>query len=152
MTVHEKFMRRAIRLAGKAKGKTYPNPMVGAIVVKTGKAVGEGYHKKSGLPHAEILALRKARGKTKGASLYVSLEPCAHYGKTPPCVNQIIKSGIKKVYAAMKDPNPLVNGKGIKALRKKNIVVNVGICRQGARRLNRNYIKCLQELLKKQGE
>ena len=134
-------MMRAIKLAKKAKGKTFPNPMVGSIVVKSGKIIAEGYHKKSGLPHAEVVALRKARRKSEGADLYVSLEPCAHYGKTPPCVNAIIKAGIKRVYVAMKDPNPLVNGRGINALKEKGIAVKIGLCSKEAKKLNKDYVE-----------
>jgi len=137
-------MMRAIELAKKAEGKTHPNPLVGALVVKGGKVISEGYHKKAGTPHAEALALKKAGKSARFADLYVNLEPCAHYGKTPPCVDGLIKSGVKKVYVAMKDPNPLVNGKGLSILKKNGINVKVGICRKEAEKLNRNYIKCLQ--------
>ena len=135
----KKFMMKAIRLAKKANGRTFPNPMVGAIVVKEGRVVSCGFHKKAGLPHAEIIALRGAGALAENADLYVNLEPCTHYGKTPPCVNSIIKSGIERVYVAMKDPNPLVNGKGIRALRKKKIKVRCGICRLEAESLNKTY-------------
>ncbi|MEE9500170.1 MAG: bifunctional diaminohydroxyphosphoribosylaminopyrimidine deaminase/5-amino-6-(5-phosphoribosylamino)uracil reductase RibD [Candidatus Omnitrophota bacterium] len=150
MTVgkHKQFMRRAIELARKAEGKTFPNPLVGALVVKKGKIVGEGHHEKPGSAHAEITALKKAKKSARKASLYISLEPCAHYGKTPPCVNSIIKSGIKRVYAAMKDPNPLVNGRGLNLLRRKGIEVKVGLCRREAEKLNKVYIesiRCSQE-------
>ncbi|MBL7158223.1 MAG: bifunctional diaminohydroxyphosphoribosylaminopyrimidine deaminase/5-amino-6-(5-phosphoribosylamino)uracil reductase RibD [Candidatus Omnitrophica bacterium] len=145
LNTHEHFMREAIRLARRAKGKTYPNPAVGAVVVNDKKIISKDYHKKCGLPHAEALALAKAREKAKGASLYVTLEPCAHHGKTPPCVSAIIKSGIKKVYVGIKDPNPLVNGKGIKMLRNNNISVRVGICRSQAEKLNIDYIKKMQD-------
>lgn len=134
-------MLRAIELAKKAEGKTFPNPIVGAVVVKNGKIVGEGYHKKAGLPHAEIVALKRAKDKTEGAELYVSLEPCAHSGRTGPCVRVIKKSRIKKVYGAMKDPNPLVNGKGFDFLRRNGIGVKSGICLREAKALNAAYIK-----------
>ena len=143
---HERFMREAIKLARLAKGKTYPNPLVGAVVVNNGKIISKGYHKKSGAPHAEALALARGAGKTEGASLYVTLEPCAHRGKTPPCVDAITKSGIKKVYTSMKDPNPLVNGKGIKALRDNNITVKVGIESNKAKKLNSEYIKRMRSV------
>ena len=140
----------AIGLARKAEGKTFPNPLVGAVVVRRGKIISRGYHKKAGAPHAEIIALRKAekRIKKKGlkeSSLYVTLEPCAHYGKTPPCADSIIKSDIKKVYAAMTDPNPLVSGRGIAILRKNGIKVKVGICRREAKELNPSYIKSMKK-------
>ena len=137
---HKQFMLRAIELARKSEGETYPNPLVGAVVVKCGKPVGEGYHRKAGMPHAEIIALKKAGEAARGAELYVNLEPCAHYGKTPPCANAIKKSGVKRVYAAMKDPNPLVKGKGLELLRKNGIEVKVGIARQRARELNKEYV------------
>lgn len=139
MKRHRQFMLRAIGLAKKAKGKTFPNPLVGAVVVKDGEIVGEGHHRKAGAPHAEVIALRRAGKKAKKADLYVNLEPCAHYGRTPPCVKSIKRSGIKKVYIAIKDPNPLVNGKGMDFLRKKNITVKLGICRREAEKLNRAY-------------
>lgn len=134
-------MQRAIELAKKAKGKAFPNPLVGAVVVKNGKIIGEGYHKKVGMPHAEIIALRKAGKKARSAHLYINLEPCAHYGRTPPCVNSIKKGGIKKVYVAMKDPNPLVNGKGMAFLRRNGIDVKSGISRREAKELNQSYLK-----------
>ena len=141
--VHKQFMIRAVELAKKAQGKTYPNPLVGAVLVRSGKIVGEGYHRAAGTPHAESIALGKAKGSACGADLYISLEPCAHYGKTPPCVLNIIKSGVKKVYVAMKDPNPLVNGKGLEALRKSGIKIKIGICRQEAEQINQDYIKLM---------
>lgn len=137
----KRFMMRAIELARKAEGKTYPNPLVGAVVVKNGKIVGEGYHKRAGTPHAEVIALKKAKKDARYADLYISLEPCAHQGRTAPCVNSIIESGIKKVYAAMRDPNPLVNGKGLKILQKNDIQIKVGICRKEAEKLNKIYIE-----------
>lgn len=137
-------MMRAIELAKKGSGKTFPNPVVGAVIVKNKKIIGEGYHKKAGLPHAEIIALKKAGKEAKGAELYVSLEPCAHYGKTPPCVKSIIKYGIKKVFIAMRDPNPLVNGKGIKSLDKKGIKTSIGLASSLAKKINKNYISHLR--------
>lgn len=137
---HKKFMLRAIELAKKAEGKTFPNPLVGAVVVKKGKIVGEGYHKKAGTPHAEVIALRKAKKNAQDADLYVSLEPCVHYGKTPPCVENIINSKVKNVYVAMKDPNPLVRGKGLARLRKSGIKIKTSICHKQAEVLNKIYI------------
>ena len=139
------FMKRAIGLAKLAKGKTFPNPLVGAVIVKNGKIVGEGYHKKAGTPHAEVIALRKAKDNTEGATLYVNLEPCSHYGKTPPCVKSIMKKGIKEVRAAMKDPNPMVNGMGTKILRKNRIKTKIGICRKEAEKLNKEYIEYIRQ-------
>ncbi len=139
--IARKFMLHAIELAKKGTGKTFPNPIVGAVIVKGNKLVGAGFHKKAGGPHAEIIALKKAKQKAHGATLYVTLEPCCHYGKTPPCVDSIIKSGIKKVYLAMRDPNPLVRGRGIAILRKNGIKVESGICGTIAKKINSSYIK-----------
>ena len=139
------FMLRAIKLAKKAEGKTYPNPMVGACVVKDGMIVGEGYHRRAGQEHAETIALKKAGINSNGADLYVTLEPCAHHGRTPPCVDAIQESGVRKVYAAMKDPNSLVNGSGIKRLREHGIKVRVGLCLREATVLNESYINMLKD-------
>ncbi|MBD3426071.1 MAG: bifunctional diaminohydroxyphosphoribosylaminopyrimidine deaminase/5-amino-6-(5-phosphoribosylamino)uracil reductase RibD [Candidatus Omnitrophica bacterium] len=136
-----KYMQMALRLAKKGEGRTYPNPMVGAVIVRDGKIVGRGYHKKAGEDHAEITALKEARGKCRGASMFVTLEPCDHYGKTPPCSLRIIESGIKTVYASMKDPNRLTGGKGINRLKKAGIDVKVGLMREESAFVNRKYIK-----------
>jgi len=133
------FMKKALELAEGAF--TSPNPMVGCVIVKNSRIVGQGYHKRAGKPHAEIEALKKAGSKAKGATVYVTLEPCCHYGKTPPCTDAIIKAGVKKVVAAMYDPNPLVSGKGVKALRNAGIKVEVGVLGLEAARLNEAYIK-----------
>lgn len=133
------FMKRAIALAG--RGRTSPNPMVGAVVVRDGKIVGEGYHPKAGEPHAEVFALQSAGELAQGADLYVNLEPCCHYGKTPPCTDAIIQAGIRRVIAAMEDPNPEVAGKGFEALRQAGIEVQVGLMEAEARELNRGFIK-----------
>ncbi|KPK97187.1 MAG: hypothetical protein AMJ95_10440 [Omnitrophica WOR_2 bacterium SM23_72] len=138
---HEYYMSIAKRLALKAKGRTSPNPMVGALVVKRGRIVGRGYHKKCGLAHAEVEALDAAGTLSKGASLYVTLEPCTHFGKTPPCVDRIIKSGISEVIVGMLDPNPLNNGKGIHILRQNKIKVLVGVLEEDLRKLNEVFIK-----------
>lgn len=138
---HEYFMDLAYRLAVKAKGKTSPNPMVGALVVKNGRIVGRGYHQKAGLPHAEVTALDDAGKKAEGASLYVTLEPCAHFGKTPPCTDKIIKSGIKKVIVGMLDPNPLNNGRGMQVLKEHRIKVEAGFLEDKLRKLNEVFIK-----------
>ena len=135
------FMRKALELAEKGRGATSPNPMVGAVVVKKGRVIASGYHKRVGTLHAEAMALKKAGKKAKGAALYVNLEPCAHIGRTPPCTDAIIKSGIKKVYCAMVDPNPLNNGKGLRLLRKNGIPVSVGLLEGEARKLNEIFIK-----------
>lgn len=138
---HEYYMDLAMRLALKAKGKTTPNPVVGAIVVKDARIIGRGYHEKAGLPHAEIIALEEAGKYAKGATLYVTLEPCAHFGRTPPCVDRIIRAGIKEVIVGMIDPNPLNNGKGIKILETHNIKVAVGFLEDKLKKLNEVFIK-----------
>jgi diaminohydroxyphosphoribosylaminopyrimidine deaminase / 5-amino-6-(5-phosphoribosylamino)uracil reductase len=138
---HEYFMGLAFRLALKGKGSTSPNPMVGALVVKNGRIVGRGFHEKAGSPHAEAIALDDAGRKTKGAILYVTLEPCTHFGRTPPCVDKIIESGIKQVIIGTIDPNPINNGKGIMMLRARNIRVEVGFLENKLRRLNDVFIK-----------
>jgi diaminohydroxyphosphoribosylaminopyrimidine deaminase/5-amino-6-(5-phosphoribosylamino)uracil reductase len=137
----EYWMRRALRLAEKGRGRTSPNPMVGAVLVKNGKVIGEGFHAKAGEAHAEIVAFQKAKGEISGAILYVNLEPCTHYGKTPPCAPQVIKAGIKHVMIGMKDPNPLVNGKGVEVLKRAGLDVKVGILEKESRRLNEAYCK-----------
>ncbi len=138
----KRFMQRALNLAEKARGMTSPNPMVGAVIVKNGRVISEDYHKKAGEPHAEALAIIKAGDKAKGSILYVTLEPCCHLDKrTPPCTKAIINSGIKKVFIAMKDPNPKVSGKGIEELRKHGIEVVSEILEDKAKKLNEAYIK-----------
>lgn len=133
---HIKYMKRALELAENARGFTEPNPLVGAVIVKNGEIVGEGYHKKAGTPHAEVHALAAAGEKSRGATMYVTLEPCSHYGKTPPCANAVVKSGITRVFIALEDPNPLVNGKGIQILKDAGIEVHTGMLRQEAIRQN----------------
>jgi len=136
------YIKRALAIAELARGKTSPNPMVGALLVKNGRIISEGYHKKAGTPHAEVIAIDKAGEKASGATLYVNLEPCCHKDKrTPPCTENIISSGIKKVVIAMKDPNPKVSGKGIAALEKAGIQVKPGILEVKAVKLNEVYIK-----------
>ena len=138
--LENRMMARALELAERAIGITSPNPLVGAVVVKGGFEVGEGYHRRAGAPHAEIVALRQAGKKARGATLFVNLEPCCHHGRTPPCVEAIITSGIGRVVVAMRDPNPLVRGRGINALRRAGIKVEVGLMRAEARRLNEIFI------------
>ncbi len=123
----EHWMRRAAALARRAEGCTSPNPIVGAIVVKDGRALGMGFHARAGLPHAEVVALREAGEAARGADLYVTLEPCAHHGRTPPCVDAIIAAGIARVIVGVRDPNPLVNGRGVAALRNAGITVTQGV-------------------------
>lgn len=141
----EEYMRLAIRLAGKAKGKTSPNPLVGAVVVKEGKIVGRGFHQKAGEPHAEVNALNDASEKARGADLFVNLEPCNHYGRTPPCTRMIIDSGIKRVLLGMVDPNEVVAGKGLQSLRDSGIEVKTGILGDECQRLNEVYVKYITE-------
>ncbi|MDP3791184.1 MAG: bifunctional diaminohydroxyphosphoribosylaminopyrimidine deaminase/5-amino-6-(5-phosphoribosylamino)uracil reductase RibD [Candidatus Omnitrophota bacterium] len=147
MNIHEKYIRLAIKLAKKAEGRTSPNPIVGAVIVKNSRIIGKGYHKKCGLPHAEINALRQAGTKAKGSTLYVTLEPCDHFGRTGPCTEAIIESGIKKVVIGMKDPNPLNNGKGIKKLKKYGIGISCGVLREEAEYINKPYIKFITKKL-----
>ncbi|MEA2021339.1 MAG: bifunctional diaminohydroxyphosphoribosylaminopyrimidine deaminase/5-amino-6-(5-phosphoribosylamino)uracil reductase RibD [Candidatus Caldatribacteriota bacterium] len=135
------FMQRVLRLAKKGMGTTSPNPMVGSILVKNGEIIGEGFHRKAGEAHAEIIALKIAGERARGADLYVTLEPCSHYGKTPPCVEAVIKSGVKRAVIAMQDPNPLVAGRGIKRLKEAGIEVIVGVMEEEAKKLNEVFIK-----------
>ncbi len=135
------FMKYAIELSKRARGKTLPNPMVGAVIVKDGKIMGTGYHRRAGGPHAEVYAIRSAGKRALGATLYVTLEPCCHYGKTPPCTDLIIESGVKKVVIAMVDPNPLVSGKGIEQLTRAGIQVRTGVLEDETRKLNEVFIK-----------
>lgn len=133
-------MKKAISLAKKGRGNVSPNPMVGAVIVKDGRIIGWGYHKRVGSPHAEVVAAKKAK-ELKGATLYVNLEPCCHYGRTPPCTHLLIKEGIKRVVIATLDPNPLVNGRGVKELMDAGIEVDVGCMKEEAERLNEAYFK-----------
>jgi len=142
---HLYFMNLAIRLALKAKGKTSPNPMVGALVVKNGRILGKGCHERAGSAHAEIIALDKAGDNTRDATLYVSLEPCAHFGRTPPCTERIIKSGVKQVIVGMIDPNPLNNGRGISVLKQHKIKVEVGFLEDKLRKINEGFIKYISK-------
>lgn len=134
------YMTIALELAASAKGKTNPNPLVGAVIVKDGAIVGTGLHRKAGEPHAEVHAFRMAGEHAKDATLYVTLEPCSHFGKTPPCANLVKESGVKRVVVAMQDPNPSVAGRGINLLREAGIEVEVGVLEQQALRLNERFI------------
>ena len=138
---HQYYMRRALDLARKGRGFTSPNPMVGAVVVKDGRIVGEGYHPAAGQPHAEVNALDDAGEEARGATLYVTLEPCNHTGRTPPCTAKIIDAGIKTVVSAMEDPNPRVAGGGHAVLEAQGIRVHRGVCEKEARRLNEAFVK-----------
>lgn len=134
-------MRRAIELSKKGTGYTNPNPLVGAVIVKDGRIIGEGYHKILGGPHAEINAFENAKEDVAGATMYVTLEPCSHYGRTPPCAEAIIKKKIAKVVVGMPDPNPLVSGNGIKLLQDHGVEVVTGILSQEVEKLNEIFIK-----------
>lgn len=138
------YMKLAIANAKAMKGQTSPNPLVGAVIVQQGEIVGIGAHMKAGEPHAEIHALQMAGEKAKGADMYVTLEPCSHHGKTGPCTEAIIKSGVKRVVIATQDPNPLVAGKGVTMLKQAGIEVDEGICKQEADRLNVPFFHFIQ--------
>ena len=145
MNVDEKYMRLAMNLALKASNKTSPNPMVGAVIVKNGRIVGRGYHQKAGLPHAEIIALEEAGKKAVGANLYLTLEPCTHFGRTPPCVDRIIKSRVRRVIVGMLDPNPVNNGKGIQILKQNKIDSQVGVLEEELMKMNEVFIKYITQ-------
>lgn len=135
------YMNIALQLAKKGKGKVNPNPLVGAIIVRDGVILGRGYHKEYGKAHAEVNAFLDAKEDITGATMYVTLEPCSHYGKTPPCVERIIENKISRVVIGMIDPNPLVAGKGIEKLKKSGITVTVGVLEEECRKLNEVFIK-----------
>ncbi len=137
----EKYMQLALQYAAFAKGRTSPNPLVGAVIVKDGRIVGTGWHRKAGTPHAEIHALNMAGELAKGATIYVTLEPCAHQGRTGPCAEALVKAGISRAVVATLDPNPKVSGKGIDILRKAGIDVTVGVCEGEAKRLMEVFLK-----------
>jgi diaminohydroxyphosphoribosylaminopyrimidine deaminase/5-amino-6-(5-phosphoribosylamino)uracil reductase len=138
-------MRRALELAVRGRGHVEPNPMVGAVVVRHGELVGEGWHERFGGPHAEIIALQQAGERAKDGTLYVTLEPCCHHGKTPPCTQAVIASGVKRVVMAMADPFPAVAGKGLVELFDAELGVEVGCCEEQARELNRPYLTLIQK-------
>lgn len=135
------WMERALALAERGRGAVEPNPLVGAVLVRDGAVVGEGWHERFGQAHAEINALAAAGEAARGATLYCTLEPCCHHGKTPPCTDAVIRAGIKKVFAAMLDPFPEVAGKGLACLQQAGITVKTGLCESLARRLNAPYLK-----------
>lgn len=141
-------MRRALELAESAIGRTGPNPMVGAVIIdQNGEIVGEGFHKKAGTPHAEIHAIENAGDLARSATMFVTLEPCCHFGRTPPCADAIIRSGIKKVIVAMIDPNPEVSGKGIEILKRSGIEVEIGLCEDRSKKLNEIFVKFIRTKL-----
>lgn len=133
------FMQLALTLAKQGIYTTPPNPNVGCVLVKDGQIVGQGFHIKAGMPHAEVMALREAGENARGATAYVTLEPCSHFGRTPPCANALIKAGVKRVVSAMVDPNPQVAGKGLARLQEAGIETTVGLCQEEAECLNRNF-------------
>ena len=136
-----KFMEHALALAAKARGRTSPNPLVGAVIVRDGEIVGTGYHQKAGEAHAEIHALNQAKGLAEGATMYVTLEPCCHWGRTPPCTEAIIRAKLANVFVAMRDPNPQVAGDGIRQLEGAGMRVQGGLCESESRQLNEVFIK-----------
>jgi diaminohydroxyphosphoribosylaminopyrimidine deaminase / 5-amino-6-(5-phosphoribosylamino)uracil reductase len=144
---HLKMMRQAVVLARRGVGKTSPNPAVGCVIVRDGAVVGRGWHKKAGTPHAEVHALNEAGELAAGADVYVTLEPCAHFGKTPPCAKALIAAKVARVFVAMVDPNPLVAGGGIRMLREAGIEVQTGLLEEACRELNRPFIKWIQTKL-----
>lgn len=137
-------MQRALRLALKGSGFVNPNPMVGAVIVKDEKIIGEGYHTRYGQPHAEIEALRNATESVKGATAYVTLEPCSHYGKTPPCAEALIRANISKVVIATLDPNPLVSGRGVRMLENAGVKVITGVLESEAKLVNKIFLKYIR--------
>jgi diaminohydroxyphosphoribosylaminopyrimidine deaminase / 5-amino-6-(5-phosphoribosylamino)uracil reductase len=142
----ERFMRRALELAERGRGLTSPNPMVGAVVVMpAGEVVGEGFHARAGAPHAEVEALRAAGARARGATLYVTLEPCAHQGRTPPCAPAVIEAGVVRVVVAVTDPNPLVSGRGVAELRGAGVEVVTGVAAAEAERQNRAFLTAMRE-------
>jgi diaminohydroxyphosphoribosylaminopyrimidine deaminase/5-amino-6-(5-phosphoribosylamino)uracil reductase len=140
-TLHEKYMKRALALARRAQGRTSPNPLVGAVIVRDGQIVGEGYHRRAGEAHAEVIALQQAGERARGATLYVTLEPCAHQGRTPPCTKALIRAGVAQVYYALTDPDPRVCGRGAQALAEAGIAVQRGLCQEEALEINLPFFK-----------
>ena len=144
---HEAFMAAALALARKGAGWTSPNPAVGAVVVRQGRVVGAGYHRRAGAAHAEVEALRQAGRRARGSTVYVTLEPCNHAGRTPPCCEAILAAGVRRVVAAMRDPNPITNGRGLARLRRAGIEVITGVLEAEAHRLNEPFHKAMTSTL-----
>ena len=142
--INKKYMRMAIELAKKGAGGVNPNPMVGAVVVKKGEVIGRGYHKFFGGPHAEVYALEEAGKEAEGATIYVTLEPCSHYGKTPPCAKKIIDMGIKKCFIGSSDPNPKVAGKGVAMLKEAGIEVVENVLKEECDEINQVFFKYIK--------
>ncbi|NTU52013.1 MAG: bifunctional diaminohydroxyphosphoribosylaminopyrimidine deaminase/5-amino-6-(5-phosphoribosylamino)uracil reductase RibD [Candidatus Aminicenantes bacterium] len=134
-------MEMAYGLAEKARGRTSPNPLVGAVIVKDGAVVGSGFHEEAGKPHAEIIALGRAGARSRGATLYLTLEPCVHWGRTPPCVDTVLAAGLDRVVISAVDPNPLVNGRGVRRLERAGPRVSVGLLAERNASLNEAYVK-----------
>ena len=147
MQIDELYMQKALELAEQGRGKTSPNPMVGAVIVQENEVVGSGYHHQAGTPHAEVHALKMAGKAGVGATLYVTLEPCCHYGLTPPCSQAIIEAGISRVVVAIRDPNPKVSGQGIASLQRAGIEVEVGVLEAEAKKQNEVFLKYIQTQL-----
>lgn len=141
------FMERAFNLASLATGRTSPNPLVGCVIVQDDQIIGEGYHAKAGTPHAEVHALEAAGANSEGSTVYVTLEPCSHYGRTPPCADALIKAGVNRVVISITDPNPLVSGQGIKKLREAGITVEVGLLVEKAMKINETFLKVITRKL-----
>jgi len=141
--VAEFFMRLALEEASKGLGRTSPNPVVGAVLVKGGRILARGYHRRAGTAHAEVVALEAAGSKARGADLYTTLEPCDHYGRTPPCSQALLDAGVRRVITASSDPNPKVNGKGVARLRRAGVEVLTGVLKEEADQLNRPFFKAM---------
>ncbi|MCQ9425242.1 bifunctional diaminohydroxyphosphoribosylaminopyrimidine deaminase/5-amino-6-(5-phosphoribosylamino)uracil reductase RibD [Pseudomonas sp. LJDD11] len=138
------YMARALELARKGRYSTHPNPRVGCVIVRDAQVVGEGWHVRAGEPHAEVHALRQAGEQARGATAYVTLEPCSHHGRTPPCADALVKAGVGRVVAAMQDPNPQVAGRGLQRLHDAGIEVHSGVLQAEARKLNKGFIKRME--------
>jgi diaminohydroxyphosphoribosylaminopyrimidine deaminase/5-amino-6-(5-phosphoribosylamino)uracil reductase len=145
VTDDQRFMQRALDLAARARGLTSPNPMVGAVVVRDGVMIAEGFHRAAGEPHAEVEALTAAGAQARGATLYVTLEPCVHHGRTPPCAPAVIAAGVRRVVIATSDPNPQVSGRGVAVLREAGIDVTTGVLEAPAAALNRVFLTAMRE-------
>jgi len=141
----EKWMKLALNLAKKGEGKVSPNPMVGAVLIKNGKLIAKGYHRYFGGPHAEVETIQRAKDKARGCTLYVTLEPCSHYGKTPPCTQAIIRAGIRRVVIATLDPNPINSGQGVQELKKAGIETELGVCEEEATKVNEAFFKFMKK-------
>lgn len=139
-----RWMARALALARRGEAQASPNPMVGVVLVKNGRVVGEGFHTYAGLKHAEVLALERAGSEARGATLYINIEPCCHIGRTGPCTDALIRAGVRRVVAAMQDPNPAVRGRGFARLRRAGIRVDMGLCEQEAKRLNEAFARWIR--------